>query len=175
MSPARVPVAVARVGRKGIVPRLAAVVCAVAVGCPGCSAPSGPGSAAAASDRQVLLALDGYNPMYQVDEDGRVIALRLPWQHLPDPVMAEIGKLTELQFIDLGSSTVTDDGLAQLKDLQQLRTMGLSGTRVTVNGLPHLEKLQGLQEIWLSQRVVTEAAAEKLKEACPGLQVHLVR
>ncbi len=165
-------------GRPGIVPCLASVVCAVALGCQGGSAPSGPGSPAAtvaASDQQVLLALDGYNPTYKVDEYGRVIGLRLPWHHLPVPVLAEIGKLTELQEIDLGSSTVTDDGLAQLKDLQHLKTMGLSGTQITVKGLPHLEKLQGLQQIWLSERVFTEAAVERLKEARPGLQVHLVR
>jgi hypothetical protein len=174
MSPARVPFADARVGRKWVVSGLAAVVCAAALGCEGGSAPSNPGGAVISSDQQVLLALDGYNPMYQLDENGRVIALRLPWQHLPVPVMTEIGKLTELQFIDLGATTVTDDGLAQLKDLHKLRQLSL-GASVTVKGFAHLEKLQSLESLWLPATVATEDDADKLREARPGLHVYLMR
>jgi Leucine Rich repeat len=162
-----------RLGRNGIGPTLAAVLCAVTVGCAGSPPPPVVANPDPTPDGQVLLALDCYDPMYQVDEDGRVTRLNLVWRHLPGPVLAEIGKLTELRHIDLAHTTLTDDGLAQLKDLQKLRSIGLSGTEVTDQGLVHLEKLQSLQWVWLSRNKVTEAAVEKLKEARPDLNVYL--
>jgi hypothetical protein len=110
--------------------------------------------------------------VYQIDDDGRVLRLRLEWRHLPVPVMAEIGKLTELMAIDLAFTTVTDEGLAQIKDLQHLRSMGLSGTAITDQGLAYLEKLPSLQYVWLSKRTISEAAVQKLREARPDMQVY---
>jgi hypothetical protein len=145
---------------------------ALALGCQGSSAPPGPAAPNPTPDQQILLSLDCYGPMYQIDEDGRVIRLRLPWRHLPVSVMAEIGKLTELQAMDLASTTLTDEGLAQLKDLQKLSSMGLSGTQITDNGLAHLEKLQNLHWVWLSKQRITEAAVEKLRNARPDMNVY---
>jgi hypothetical protein len=124
-------------------------------------------------DEKVLLALDYYDPVYQVDEDGRVIKLHLVWRHLPDSVLAEIGKLAELRNIDLACSTVTDDGLAHLQGLQKLSGLGLGGTKITDNGLAHLEKLQSLRYLWLPKNSVTQAGVEQLKEARPDLSVYL--
>jgi len=155
------------------VPTLVAIVCAIAFGCQGNSARSVPAAPGPTPDEQVLFALDCYDPMYQVDADGRVTRLRLVWQHLPSPVLAEVGKLTELRAIDLAWSTVTDEGLAQLKDLQKLRSIGLGGTPVTDQGLVHLEKLQSLQWLWLPAKTVTKAGVEKLKDARPDMNVYL--
>jgi len=154
---------------------LAAVVCVVMIGCQGSSTPSLPTTAAATPtvDEQVLLALDCYNPMYQVNAEGRVTKLRLVWKHLPEPVMAEIGKLTELQALDLAFSTVTDEGLARLTSLQKVKSFGLSGTLVTDEGLVYLGKLRSLQWVWLSKQTVTEAGVEKLKEERADLDVYL--
>jgi hypothetical protein len=152
---------------------LAAVVCALALGCRGISPPPAPAARPPSADEQVLLTLDCYNPMYKVDEDGRVTHLHLVWRYLPPSALAEIDKLTELQAIDLAFTTVTDDGLAQLKDLQKLHSMGLAGTPVTDRGLVYLEKLPGLQWVWLPKETVTEAAVHKLKEARPDMNVYL--
>ena len=159
--------------RSGIAHTLAVIVCAVTLGCRDSSAPSGPTATDPTPDEQILLALDGYDPMYQVDEDGRVTRLRLVWKHVPGPVLAEVGNLTELRALDLAHSTVTDEGLAQLKDLQKLRSLGLSGTRITDQGLVHLEKLRSLQWVWLSKLTVTEAGVERLKDARPDMNVYL--
>lgn len=148
------------------------VLLAVLPGCQGSSAPPDPGAAA---DQQILHALDCCNPMYQIDEDGRVIRLRLDWRHLPVPVMALIGKLTELQELGLAHTTVTDEGLAQLKDLQNLRSLGLSSTPVTDRGLDHLEKLSSLQWVWLSKKTISAAAVEKLRNARPEMHVEYPR
>src|SRR5437773_2479748 len=93
----------------------AGIVCILAIGCQDRSSPPAPVVAAPNSDQQILQALDYYDPMYKVDAKGRVIRLRLVWRHLPDSVLAEIGKLTELKGMDLAGTTVTDQGLAQLK------------------------------------------------------------
>jgi hypothetical protein len=124
-------------------------------------------------DAKIMLDLDYYEPVYLLDADSRVIRLRLSWRHLPTPVMAEIGKLTELKQLDLYAANVTDEGLAQLKDLQKLRNLGLGATPVTDNGLVHLYKLEGLRFIWLSKQRISEQAAEDLRAARPGLTVYL--
>lgn len=161
--------------RAGMVPlALAAVVCAVPLGCRGGSAPPTPAADARLSpDEQVLQALDCYNPQYKVDEDGHVTDLNLVWRGLSPSAMTEIDKLTDLEHIDLAYSTMNDDGLVQLKDLQKLRTMGLTGTPVTDGGLVHLEKMQNLQWVWLPKEGVSEAAVEKLKEARPDMHIYL--
>jgi hypothetical protein len=150
----------------------AVVVCLCMFGCR--DHPAAPAAAAPTltSDEKIMLALDCYDPVYQVDADGRVTRLRLIWRHLPAPVLAEVGKLTELRAIDLAFTTITDDGLAQLKDLQNLRSMGLSGAPITDKGLAHLEKLQSLQWVWLSKQTISKAAVDKLKDARPDMNVY---
>jgi hypothetical protein len=110
--------------------------------------------------------------MYSVNAEGRVIRLRLIWRHLPTAVMAEVGKLTELQHLDLAGATVTDDGLAQLKNLQKLKNLGLGQTMVTEKGLAHLEKMEGLRNVWLSKQRISDEAAANLRAAHSGLAVH---
>jgi hypothetical protein len=150
-----------------------ALACAVAVGCKDNAAPTVP-VVAPNPDMKIMHALDCYEPMYKVDANGRVTHLRLPWRHLPTAVLAEIGKLTELQAIELSGTTVTDEGLAQLADLQNLRSMSLVNTPITDGGLVHLEKLLSLQFVWLPKNRVTQAGVESLKRARPDMNVYLL-
>jgi hypothetical protein len=135
---------------------------------PADAAPGGP-------DAKILLALDHFNPQYKLDAAGRVTHLRLPWRHLPLPVVAEIAKLTQLQFLEVSWTTLNDEGLAQLKDLQKLQTMSLVGTAITDRGLDQLAKLPSLQRIWVSKNRLSEEAIENLKQARPDLAVHLLQ
>jgi len=131
------------------------------------------GEAAALSpDEQVLLALEAYSPMYQMNAKGRVIKMKIPWQHLTEPLLAEINKLSALENLDCYATTINDEGLAQLKDLQKLRSLGLGGCEVTDEGLPHLGKLHNLRYVWLSKRKVSEEAAAALKATLPDLTVY---
>jgi hypothetical protein len=158
---------------------LLAIGCAVVLGCGqsatppkdngGDAAASGP---ALTSDEKVLLALDAYDPMYQVNAKGRIIKLKLPWRHLPDSILTEINKLTELERLDCHACTLTDDGLAQLKDLQKLRGFGLGATAITDKGLVHLENMRGLRFVWLSKKTISEEAVAKLNEARPDVKVY---
>jgi hypothetical protein len=161
----------ARSSRRRLLCLLATTVCALALGCRGGAAPSGP-EPELTPDQQVLITLDGYDPMYKLDENGRVIRLRLIWRRLPPSVLAEVAKLTELRGLDLAFSTVDDDGLAQLKTLQKVWSLGLSGTPITERGLAHLEKLQSLQWVWVPKKAASAEALEKLKEARPDLNVY---
>ena len=152
---------------------IACVLCMIAVGCQD-NAVSTNLDIASNPDAKVLLALDYYEPMYKVDANGRATHLHMTWRHLPTPVLAEIGKLSELQWIDFFGTTVTDDGLAQLVGLQKLTGLGLGGTPVTDQGLVHLAKLKSLQWLWLPKNRISQQAVEKLKEARPDLQVYLI-
>lgn len=155
---------------------LAAVVCMIGSACRESSRESGPIAPAAkvlTADEQILLDLDYYEPMYELDANKRVIRLRLTGRHLPEAIMAEIGKLTELRGIDVYGSTLNDDGLAQLKNLQQLKSIGLAATAISDKGLEHLEKLQSLQWVWLPKSRVTTEGVEKLKAARSDMNVYL--
>jgi hypothetical protein len=155
---------------------LAAIVCAVTLGCRDNSTPAVPAAPAApmlAPDEKVLLVLDCFDPLYTVDANGRVINLRLTGRHLPTAVLAEIGKLSEVRGLNFYGASVTDEGLAQLKDLQKLRSITLGGTAITDQGLVHLEKLQSLKWLWLPKQTVTKAGVEKLKDARPDMNVRL--
>jgi hypothetical protein len=151
---------------------------AAALGCGAKSAPSVDGKPAVAAtprniDAEVLLFLDPYDPMYLIDAQGRVVHLRMGGLHLPTPVMAEIGKLTELREFELGSAIFTDEGLAQLKDLQKLMAVGFGNTPLTDESLVHIAKLKGLRHTWLpNNKKITKEGIEKLKNAIPELSVH---
>jgi hypothetical protein len=139
------------------------------------NAPEPPAAAPPGSpDAKVLVALDHFNPVYKVDAAGRVTHLHLSWRHLPLPALAEIGQLTELQFLELSWTTLDDEGLAQLKDLHKLQTLSLVGTAITDQGLAQLANLPGLQRVWVSKNRHSEEAIEKLRKDRPDLAVYLL-
>jgi hypothetical protein len=160
------------VPRNGLL--LAAIAYTLVLGCRDSTpavVPVTPAGPILSVDEKVLLALDCYEPMYQLDAAGRVIKLRLTGRHLPKAILAEVGKLAELRGLDMYGSSITDEGLAELKDLQNLRALGLGATLVTDQGLVHLEKLQSLQWLWVPGKTVTAAGKEKLQDARPGINV----
>jgi hypothetical protein len=58
---------------------------------------------------------------------------------LTDAGMASLGKLKQLESLNLAGSKVTDDGLAGLEGLKKLKDLNLAGTRVTRKGVEKLE------------------------------------
>jgi hypothetical protein len=65
---------------------------------------------------------------------------------LPDTVLAEVGRLNQLESLELaGNESVTDAGLVHLKGLTKLSHLGLNGTQVTNAGMNELKRtLPGL-------------------------------
>lgn len=146
-----------------------AVALALLAGCG--EAPVAP-EAAPFPDEKVLLALDPFDPIYKLDNDGRVTHLKLDGRHVPGSVLAEVGKLSELQQLSLYAASLTDDDVVHLEDLRNLRNLGLGATAITDRGLTHLEKLPELRNAWLPKANLSAEAVEKLKKAVPGLSVH---
>jgi hypothetical protein len=149
---------------------LVAVACSLASSCSESALNSAP---PASNDEKVLLELDYFEPMYKIDDAGRVTRLRMTNRQLPAPVLAQIGTLTALLNLELAGSSVTDADLIHLKDLQELRTIGLTGTAISDAGLVHLEKLESLRWIWLPKKTVTKEGAARLKASRPGITVYL--
>jgi hypothetical protein len=72
-------------------------------------------------------------------------------------------KLVKVNWLDLGSSQVTDAGLEHLRGLTELRELILNFTQVTDAGLEHLKGLTNLEALWLGNTQVTDAGLEHLK------------
>jgi len=79
--------------------------------------------------------------------------------------------LTQLQFLSLSESRVTDAGLAHLKGMARLETLWLGGTQVTDAGLVHLRGLTSLTSAMLCRTQVTAAGVANLQHALPGAQI----
>jgi hypothetical protein len=142
-------------------------------GAAGCSRESPSEQSGPSVDESVLLALDYYEPIYRLDAAGRVINLKLDGKILPDAVFAEIGKLTELWEISIAGASFDEESLAHLQNLPYLRNLGIGATAITDTTLGHLEKLESLRQVWMPRARLSEEAIQKLKDARPGLTVHL--
>ncbi len=88
-----------------------------------------------------------------------------------DAVIAHVGRLTQLESLDLDGTSVSDAGLARLEGLTDLVVLSLCGTHVTDSGLAHLKDLTNLASLHLDFSHVTERGAIKLEGALPGLTI----
>ena len=75
-----------------------------------------------------------------------------------------VGELSELKWLFLDSSNVTDTGLESLKRLRRLRWLSLEDANITDAGLPHLAELRKLEHLTLSGTKVTDAGLAHLAE-----------
>jgi hypothetical protein len=108
-----------------------------------------------------------------VDYFGHVtIVWSPPRARSTDATLAQIGRLTQLQVLDLPESFISDAGLAHLEGLTNLFDLGLEGTQITDAGLAHLKGLTSLTGLWLEGTQVTDAGMNELKRALPGLRIH---
>ncbi len=71
--------------------------------------------------------------------------------------------LTNLDNLILNNTQVTDDGLEHLKGLTNLINLSLDNTQVTGAGLEYLKGLTNLQNLHLNNTQVTDAGLEHLK------------
>ena len=125
------------------------------------------------ADRASLDALASYNPTYELDNQGRIIDLKLEGQHVDDRALEQVARLDALKHLSLYGASVSDKGLAKLRQ-NQLEALGLGGTRVTDQGLAHLEKMSSLRWLWVSRNdKITSKRLEGLQKALPGLTVYL--
>lgn len=125
------------------------------------------------SDKEVIDAVQSLKPDYQLDNQGRVIALKLERRQLDATILAEIGKLSELRTLSLYGAALTDDDLAELKDHKRLESLGLGATDITDRGLVHLKELSSLRWLWLpAGDKIAEGKILELQRRLPGLTVY---
>lgn len=89
----------------------------------------------------------------------------LPWLNrvwlnnaeVGDAGMVHVGRLTNLDILDLEGTRVTDAGLAHLAGLTNLETLCLRSTAVTGRGLVHVKGMKKLWTLSLYKAKVTDA------------------
>jgi len=125
-------------------------------------------------DSKVLEALAPYNPRPTLDEQGRVVELKLEGPQVDDKALGHVKNLAELKTLSLYGSSVTDGGLANLNEARRLEALGLGKTAVSRNGLTHLERLPALRWLWVTEnKTLTPAQIEDFKKrAVPGVTVY---
>ncbi len=101
----------------------------------------------------------------QLRDDHLRELVGLPWLNriwlndakVGDAGMAHLGRLTNLDILDLTGTRVSDTGLAHLAGLTSLETLCLRNTAVTGRGLVHLEGMKKLWTLDLYGAKVTDA------------------
>ena len=128
---------------------------------------------------------------YELDDDGRIVYVDLQESQLDDDDLARVApltrlkhlnisgnvdvtdaglvhlaRLTELAYLDVGFTSVGDDGLDRLVHLRQLRTLILNGLdddgQLTDAGLRRLLPLDGLEQLRLNGADITDASVDTL-------------
>ncbi|MCS7306822.1 MAG: hypothetical protein NZ602_17150 [Thermoguttaceae bacterium] len=107
-----------------------------------------------------------------LNDSGGVKIVNLSGKVLPNGLMAELGSLTELEWLWLADTNVTDAELANLTPLRMLRRLSLANTRISDEGLKHLSKLTSLRHLDVKSTKVTDAGLKGLQELLPDLQIH---
>jgi hypothetical protein len=98
-----------------------------------------------------------------------------------------LGKLDQLQELDIGYTPISEAGLMHLSNLTGLRRLALFGTRISGVALDHIEKLTGLEQLYLFDIRITdgdpgtqgfatpEAVSHHGTEFTPADLLHLTR
>lgn len=151
-----------------ICPLLAAVLGVMNSGC------GKPTKAVNSTDAICLAGLAPYHETHKIDDNGRVIEVKLDGRQVDDLALDQVKNLSELRVLSLFGSSVTDEGVAKLSGLKYLDSLGLGRTPITDHGLIYLEKMPSLHYVWLTEDPqITDQAVENLKKkALPGLTVY---
>jgi TIR domain/Leucine rich repeat len=81
-----------------------------------------------------------------------------------DDDMKILAPLTEIRFLHIAATSVTDAGLAHLKGLTALEDLDLFNTRITNAGMVHLKGMKALKKLNLDNTRVTDAGLAELKD-----------
>ena len=105
------------------------------------------------------------------------IASQIKWMDLArtqvtDKGLAHVAGMANLSRLHLENTAVTDAGLDSLKGLANLEYLNLYGTQISDAGLAKLSELKNLKKIFVWQSKVTDAGAAKLAAAIPGIDIN---
>lgn len=108
------------------------------------------------------------NDWFASDFRGRVDSVDLKEANVTDELLAHLAVLSELQALDLSSTTVDDDGLTKIVHLP-LRELWLQSTRITDASAPALSQMTNLDFLQLNATGLTDAFLRDLA-ALPHLR-----
>jgi hypothetical protein len=103
---------------------------------------------------------------------SQVFWLNLGGTKVTDGGLTALEPLKNLQKLHLEKTAITDAGLAHLKGLTNLGYLNLYSTAVTDAGIAQLSGLRNLKELYLWETKVTPAGVEALKKSIPGLMIN---
>jgi internalin A len=80
--------------------------------------------------------------------------------------------LKNLQWLNLGKSRITDDGLKDLTALKSLQWLGLDETQITDSGLKPLAEMKELEVLFMpGAKRVTKRGVAALQKALPKIRI----
>ncbi len=100
-----------------------------------------------------------------------LVDLRLGTTKVTDAGLEEVAKLDQLQALGLELTGITDAGIARLKGLKNLVYLNLYGTAVTDAALENLRDMTHLRSLYLWQTKVTPEGVKKLQDALPLMMI----
>ena len=132
------------------------------------------------SKEQNQLEVSAVNARHFNDEQASLLpklSTQLVWLKLgdtdiTDATLVQVAKLKNLQKLHLEQTKVTDAGLSQLKGLSNLEYLNLYGTAVTDAGLVNLTSLKQLKQLYLWQTSVTQQGIADLKKQLPTIEIN---
>jgi Leucine Rich Repeat (LRR) protein len=116
------------------------------------------------------------NPDAAMEHVGKLVQLErlnVRGRSLSDTGMANLTGLTRLSRLDLSNNHITDNGVAYLNGLTALSTLDLSGTQVSDAGLEHLRGLTRLFVVDLRNTRISDAGLVHLKGLSNLAVLHL--
>ena len=93
---------------------------------------------------------------------------------MTDDGLANLGGLTDLRFLSLSGTRVTDAGLAHLRNCD-LFWLSLDRTEVSDGGLHHLEKMSHLRRLNLVGTRVTHNGERMVWKMFPNQNIQIER
>lgn len=103
----------------------------------------------------------------------QIIWVDLARSQITDAASATLAKLVNLERLHLENTKITDVALAGFSSLKALEYINLYGTKTTDAGLTKLSGIKSLKKVFVWQTGVTRAAATALEGQIPGLKVNV--
>jgi hypothetical protein len=100
----------------------------------------------------------------EFDPAGRLVGVSLARVELTPALLETVGELTELQWLDLRGTGLTDADLVPLRKLESLELLTAAETAITDQGLVHLTSLANLRFVSLDGTRVTDHGLLTLSE-----------
>ena len=122
----------------------------------------------------VLWSLSGPRWMRSVvgyDLFSQLCYVHLKGTQITDGELENIKGLSQLRELDLYRTGITDRGLENLKGLSQLRYLTIGDANVTDKGLETLKELSQLWKLEIYGTNVTDEGVKKLQQALPNCKI----